>query len=159
MAMNPRIAAAMGLSVAIAAGAEGLRQKAYRDPVGILTVCYGSTANVDPAKTYSLAECRALLDKDMTAALEQVEACVPGLPEHVLAAFGDAAFNVGPKIVCDTEHSTAARMLSAGAIKDACNQLPRWNRAFVGGLAVPLPGLTKRRERERQLCLTGRLPV
>ena len=37
------IGLAVAAATAIAIPAEGLRQYAYRDPVGILTTCYGST--------------------------------------------------------------------------------------------------------------------
>ena len=150
--MSRRYAVA-ALAVAIAIPAEGLRQWAYRDPPGILTVCYGSTTDVQAGRRYSLEECRARLDADMGAAVDAVERCVPGLPVNVHAAFADAVYNIGPRIVCDTRSSTAARLLRAGRIAEACEQLPRWNRATVAGVSVVLPGLTKRRAAERDLCL------
>ena len=151
-----RAAAAAALATAIAVPAEGLRQFAYYDPPGILTVCYGHTgADVVAKRKYSLDECGALLTADMRKAVAQVEACRPGLPVPVLAAFADAAFNLGPGIACSTTTSTAARMLYAGDLVGACNQLPRWDKARVMGVMVALPGLTKRRAGERDLCLTG----
>jgi GH24 family phage-related lysozyme (muramidase) len=150
-----RLTAAAALATAIAIPAEGLRQFAYYDPPGILTVCYGSTRDVQAGKKYSLTECRARLDKDMTEAIETVERCVPGLPEPVLAAFGDAVYNLGPKVACDTYNSTAARLLKTGNLAAACDQLPRWNKARIAGKAVELPGLTKRRAVERDLCRAG----
>jgi GH24 family phage-related lysozyme (muramidase) len=154
-AATVRMFKALALAVAIAAPAEGLRRAAYHDPVGIVTICYGSTEQVAPGQTASLRDCHARLSADMLTAIEQVEECVPGLPEHMLAAWGDAAFNLGPRIVCDTKTSTAARLLRAGKLIEACEELPRWNKARVAGQLVPLPGLTARRERERQLCLSG----
>ena len=150
--MSRRYAVA-ALAVAIAIPAEGLRQWAYRDPPGILTVCYGSTTDVQAGRRYSLEECRARLDADMGAAVDAVERCAPGLPVNVHAAFADAVYNIGPRIACDTRTSTAARLLRAGRIAEACEQLPRWNRATVAGVSVVLPGLTKRRAAERDLCL------
>ena len=128
----------------------------YYDPPGILTVCRGHTGpDVIRGKKYSLAECDQFMTDDMRRAVAQVDSCVPGLPVEVLAAFSDAAFNLGPKIACDTTKSTAARLLRAGNLLGACNQLPRWNKASVGGFMVELPGLTKRRAAEQELCLTG----
>ena len=151
-----RAAAAAALATAIAVPAEGLRQFAYYDPPGILTVCYGHTGtDVVAKRKYSLDECGALLTTDMQKAVAQVEACRPGLPVPVLAAFADAAFNLGPGIACSNANSTAARMLYVGDLVGACNQLPRWDRARVMGVLVPLPGLTKRRAAERDLCLSG----
>ena len=150
-----RLAAAAALATAIAIPAEGLRQYAYYDPPGILTVCYGSTVDVEKGRKYSLAECRARLDADMATAVRTVEACQPGLPENVLAAFADAVYNMGPTIACDPQRSTAARHLARDEYREACEQLPRWNKARVAGVAVELPGLTKRRQKEMDLCLSG----
>lgn len=153
---SKRVAAAAAIATAIAVPAEGLRQLAYYDPPGILTVCYGHTGpDVIKSREYALDECKALLTKDMLYAINAVEDCVPGLPVPVLAAFGDAALNLGPKIACNKTSSTAARMLAVGNLEGACNQLPRWDKARVMGVSVALPGLTKRRAREQALCLTG----
>lgn len=147
------------MAVALAAPAEGLRQWAYRDPVGILTVCYGSTNNVQAGRFYPLEECNGLLSKEMREAIDTVDRCVPNLPQHQLAAWGDAVFNLGPKIVCDTKNSTAARLLKRGLLDEACNELPKWDKARIAGELVSLPGLTKRRAKEQHLCLTGELPA
>lgn len=146
--------AAAAIATAIAVPAEGLRRVAYYDPPGILTVCRGHTgADVQKNRVYSLAECDQFLTDDMLDAIRTVDRCVPGLPDHVLAAFSDAAYNIGPKIACDTQRSTAARLLKAGRIKEACKELPKWNKANVGGSMVSLPGLTKRRQAEMAVCL------
>jgi GH24 family phage-related lysozyme (muramidase) len=150
-----RRAIAATVAIAIAAPAEGLRQWAYYDPPGILTVCAGHTGpDVVKGRKYSLDECRAFLNADMLKAVDAVERCQPGLPQNVLAAFSDAVFNLGPRIVCDPKNSTAARLLTQGRIPEACDQLPRWNRATVAGQSVELPGLTNRRLKERELCLS-----
>lgn len=154
--MVDKRALAMALATAIAIPAEGLRQYAYYDPPGILTVCYGHTgADVVKGKKYSLSECDKYMTDDMRHAIAIVDRCVPGLPVPVLAAFGDGVFNIGQKIACDTKNSTAARYLKAGDFEAACNQLPRWNKAKVMGFMVELPGLTKRRAAEKALCLSG----
>lgn len=155
MDKKKRIAAAVGVATAMAIPMEGLRQYAYYDPPGILTVCYGSTTNVVKGKKYSLDECKQRLSVDMLMAIEEVERCAPNLPVNTLAAFGDAVYNIGPKIVCDKTKSTAARLLAAKQVEKACKELPKWNKANVGGVMVALPGLTKRRNAEMELCLQG----
>ena len=152
---HSRLKAASAIAIAIAMPAEGLRQYAYKDPVGILTVCYGHTGDVATGKQYSLEDCRSLLDDDMREAIDIVDKCQPGLPDNVLAAFGDAVFNAGPKIACDKTRSTAARLLADRHYDAACQQLPRWNKARVAGVLIELPGLTKRREKEKQICMGG----
>lgn len=147
-----RVATAAAAAAAIAVPAEGLRQVAYYDPPGILSVCFGSTTDVVPGKVYTLQECRDRLDADMAHAVQIVEACRPGLPEPVLAAFADAAYNIGPTVACNLTQSTAARLLAAGDIQGACAQLIRWDKARIAGVMVALPGLTRRRAAERKLC-------
>lgn len=140
--------------IALAAPCEGLRRVAYYDPPGILTVCRGHTGkDVVKGKVYSDVECDGLMTADMTHAVDRVDACQPGLPPKVLTAFADAAYNIGPKVACDTGASTAARLLSMHDYDKACDQLPRWDKASVGGFMVSLPGLTKRRALERSICL------
>lgn len=145
----------LALATALAIPAEGIRQFAYKDPVGIPTICFGSTVGVKMGDFRTIPECQALLTKEMSHVIETVDSCRPGLPSEVLAAFSDAAYNVGPKIACDGLRSTAARMLLSGDLRGACGQLPRWNRATVAGVSVKLPGLTKRRLMERDLCMRG----
>ena len=151
-----RKALALALVTALATPLEGMRRVWYYDPPGIPTVCLGHTGpDVDKTKVYSIEECKALLTKDMTHALNEVERCAPGMPAQTLAAFTDAAYNLGPAIVCDRTKSTAARLLAAKDYRAACEQLPRWNRANLAGVSTELPGLTKRRAMERELCLQG----
>ena len=147
-----RLAAATAIATALAVPAEGLRQYAYYDPPGILTVCYGHTGpDIIKGRKYALAECKGLLSKDMQNAVEQVEKCHASLPTNVHAAFADAVYNLGPRVACD---STASRYLAAGDYEAACKELPKWNKARVAGVLVPLPGLTTRREKEMAVCLS-----
>ena len=146
-----RYGAILGAAAALAAGFEGLRQYAYYDPRpgdAILTVCYGSTTQVEKGKKYSLAECKARLDADMAEAVAAVERCHPNLPDNVAIAFSDAVYNIGPKVACK---STASKYLDQGRYADACRELPKWNKAN----GVVLPGLTRRRQAEMEICLEG----
>ena len=149
---KPRKATALAAAIAIAMPCEGLRQVAYHDPVGIPTICFGSTKGVKMGDTATVEQCKSMLSAEMLEAIDQVERCAPGLRPNVLAAFADAVYNLGPTIVCDTRNSTAARLLKAGEIMQACAQLPRWDKARIAGVLVSLPGLTKRRALELELC-------
>jgi GH24 family phage-related lysozyme (muramidase) len=150
-----RKAIALTLATAIAVPMEGLRQWAYKDVTGLPTICFGSTVGVKMGDFRTVPECKSMLTKEMTHVIETVDKCRPGLPPEVLAAFSDAAYNLGEHIACDPKRSTAARLLAAGNLIGACNQLAVWNKARVAGVLVELPGLTKRRETERKLCLQG----
>lgn len=145
----------LAAATAIAVPMEGMRQYAYRDPVGIPTICMGSTKGVKMGDFRTIDECKALLTKEMLDVIQAVDACRPGLPPPVLAAFSDAAYNVGNSIACDSNRSTAARMLNIKNFVGACQQLLRWDKAKVAGMTVALPGLTKRRKLDYELCMTG----
>ncbi|NUO72936.1 MAG: lysozyme [Frateuria sp.] len=154
-----RKAGIVAAACAMALPCEGVRRVVYYDPPGIPTVCMGHTGKGGvKGKVYTDAECQALFTADMGAAVDQVESCQPGLPPKVAIAFADAVFNMGPTIACDTQNSTAARMLTLARVTDgdyspACRQLPRWNKARVAGVLVELGGLTKRRAIEMAVCL------
>ena len=67
-----------------------------------------------------------------------------------LAAFTSFTYNVG---VSNFESSTLRRRLNAGDFQGACDELLRWRYATKAGVKVELPGLVRRREAERELCL------
>jgi lysozyme len=149
-------AAALALATSIAMPAEGLRQWAYRDPVGIPTICFGTTTGVKLGDYRTLEQCKQYLNADMAASVATVERCAkPTLTVNQTAAFADAVYNLGPTLVCSPEKSTLARKLSAGDVPGACRELPRWSRATIAGVSVELPGLVKRRQKEMALCLDG----
>lgn len=151
-----KTAAAAAALALFAAPFEGRKLTPYYDPPGILTVCYGHTgADVVKGRRYTDAECMALLEKDAAEAVRIVDRCQPGLPFKVLVSFADSVFNSGPKIACDQVNSTAARMLAAGNLEQACRQHLRWNKARVAGVLTELPGLTKRTKAREALCLEG----
>jgi GH24 family phage-related lysozyme (muramidase) len=150
-----KIAAGAAALAVFASGFEGIRYVAYNDPPGILTVCAGHTGpDVKPNIRYTKEQCDKFLEEDASDALDTVDRCAPGLPPNTRLAFGDAVFNLGETIVCNEQRSTAARLLAAGDVVAACKELPKWNKARVAGVLVPLPGLTRRRNEEMQLCLS-----
>ena len=156
MAMSPnqKRGTALALAVAIAIPAEGLRNIAYRDPVGIPTICFGTTTGVKLGDYKTTAECKVLITQDMQSAVDAVERCgPPSMSVNQMAAFADLVYNVGPTPVCSPT-STLSRKLKAGDLIGACHELIKWDKARVAGVLIALPGLTKRRAVERDLCLS-----
>ena len=141
---------AAALAVSVVGGAEGLRQSAYPDPASHgkpWTICYGHTGHVTPGEHESIAECKALLLKDLDKEADGIERCVTApMPDTRYVAVLSLAHNIGVYGVC---HSSIARLLNEGKTKDACDIFPEYNKAY----GVVWPGLTRRRERERSLCL------
>jgi lysozyme len=129
------------------------RLVAYPDIVGVWTICHGETQGVRKGMTDSKEGCALRLDtrlaKDFAPA---VLACTPRLRgrSYQLAAAISLAYNIGTPSYC---RSTVDRRFDAGAERAACDAFLMWNKA--GG--KPVNGLTRRREAERRLCLTGAL--
>ena len=128
---------------------EGLRQVAYMDPVGIPTVCFGETRGVELGQGYTKEQCKEMLGNRVLEFGAAVDRCTPvPMPPERKAALVSFAYNVGVSSYCS---STLARLLNSGDPIGACNQLSRWTKAK----GFELPGLVKRRELERQMCLKG----
>ncbi|HUD52794.1 lysozyme [Parvibaculum sp.] len=142
-------AGAVALAVATVGYFEGTKPTPYLDPIGIPTVCTGHTGNVEMGRTYSKAECDALLAGDLGKAFADVARCTRvRLGEPTRAALASFAFNVGGGAYC---RSTLARRINAGEGAPACDELLRF--VYAGG--KKLPGLVKRRAAERELCIEG----
>lgn len=141
--------AAAAVAIALVGGFEGLRLNAYRDVVGVATVCYGETRGVKMGDRHSKAECDAMLLKGLQEFEQGVLACtrVP-MPEKRQIAMVSFAYNVGVGAYCK---SSVNRLLNAGQTRAACDYLLKWNKA--GGIVFP--GLTRRRQAERAMCLEG----
>ena len=77
----------------------------------------------------------------------------PAVP--VLAAFGDTVYNIGPRIACDTAPAQPRAACSNRRPGGCLPAVARWNKRHGGGRSVELPGLTKRRAKEMDLCLEG----
>lgn len=139
---------AAGALVATVGAWEGKSNVPYRDVVGVLTVCYGETQQ--PMRTYSDAECKAMLEDRLADYAGPVLKRNPELRGHdsQVVAASSLAYNIG---VANYNRSSVARLFSAGRWREACDAFLKWNRA--GGRVVR--GLTNRREAERRICLRG----
>lgn len=127
---------------------EGREHRAYRDVVGIWTICDGDTKDVRPGQVASDAECDARLERQLIAHAKPVLKCVPGLKDrpNALAASASLAYNIGTTAFC---RSTAARHFNAGHWRSGCNAFLSWR--FAGGREIR--GLYNRRIAEREICL------
>ncbi len=140
------------LAVSVVSGFEGVSLKAYVPVKGdVPTVCFGHTRGVKMGDTYTLAQCKAMLgddlikyETDMRAALRAPDS----IPDKPYVAFLSLSYNIGPSAF---KSSTVARKINSGDLRGACNAILMWDK-FKGRA---LPGLTKRRQEERKLCLEG----
>lgn len=144
--------AVAALAVTLVGGFEGLRLVAYPDPATRghpWTICYGSTEGVMPGDRKSLEECKALFIKELDRFANGVERCITRpMSDKTEVAFLSLAYNIGWGGFCK---SSVARFYNAGDGQAACDAMLRFNRAA----GVVFPGLTKRRVKERRLCMEG----
>jgi lysozyme len=124
------------------------RLVAYRDIVGIPTICDGETADVKMGMVETVEGCRLRNEAALIRHAEPVLACTPSLRGHPyqLSAAISLAYNVGTGAYCG---STVDRRFDAGQWRAACDAFLMWNKA--GGKVVL--GLDRRRRAERDLCL------
>lgn len=140
-------AGAVAIAGTMLTALEGVRYTPYYDVAGVLTVCYGHTgADIIKNKTFSPAECKAMLDKDLQPFARSVERSVK-VPtnEYQKAALISFSYNVG---VTAFERSSLLRQLNAGNYQAACDGLRQWT--YAGG--KQWKGLMNRREVEREVC-------
>ncbi|ATW58374.1 lysozyme [Pseudomonas phage ventosus] len=146
--------AALGLSGALVlAGTtlvapwEGKENVAYKDVVGVWTQCYGDTHDVNRTRAKTDDECSASLAKQLVKHNEEMKryVLVP-MTDYQEAAFTSLVYNIG---VGNWKNSTALKLLNRGLYKEACEQLPRWNKAN----GKVYRGLTNRRLSEMEVCL------
>lgn len=143
-------AAWLAICLTCTAGAEGVRQIAYQDvsPMRNWTICFGETKGVKPGDHKTRAECDAMLEGRLMEFGAKVDRCTKvELPAPRKAAVTDFAYNEGEGMYC----KYIAPQINAGKTREACDHLLHFNTA--GGIVFP--GLTKRRQVERELCLEG----
>lgn len=141
-------AAALALAAPIIYKYEGTVPTGYSDPIGKATACTGHTGpDVIVGKYYTREQCEKWFIGDAYAANETINRLVKiPIADNVRAAMISFIFNLGSG---NFSISTMLKLLNQGKIVEACNELPKWNKA--GGKV--LPGLVARRAAEQKICL------
>ncbi|HHG8628213.1 TPA: lysozyme [Raoultella ornithinolytica] len=129
------------------AGLEGREYVAYRDIVGIVTVCDGHTgSDIVWGKQYTDKECDALTRRDIQRIAARVDPHIKvPTTETQRAAIYSFAYNVGATA---TINSTLLKKLNSRDYSGACAELKRW--VYAGG--KKWKGLINRRDVEYQVC-------
>lgn len=149
------IGAASAALISAATLWEGTRYYAYRDIVGVPTVCMGYTGSgIIFGREYTHAECTAYLKKELYIHSTGILNCITKpLKENEYNAFTLFAYNVGVAGACG---SRAIRLFNEGRTAEACRALaytpsgsPSWS--YAGGKFVQ--GLHNRRIYEMKMCL------
>lgn len=145
------IAVVVSLALPMVWDHEGLRTRAYRDPVGIPTICFGETLGVKMGDDRTVAECEDMLGERLVGFVEDMRACTArALPPKTEAAFLSFSYNLGTGVYC---RNIAGQRINRGRLWEACAALSLYTRA--GNPLRELPGLVRRRAEERALCEEG----
>lgn len=141
---------------------EGLHLRANLDPVAIREICWGHTKGVTINMVVPESTCIVYLGDDTKAAETEVDHDTDTtMTDKTKAAFISFVYNMGG---VRFRASTMLKRLRAGDIIGACSALATadidangvchgYGCGWAGG--VRLPGLTRRRESEKALCLAG----
>lgn len=154
-AITGATSAVIVLTLSLVIPHESKRNKAYLDPVGVVTACYGHTATAKLGQTYTDDECFELLAKDLNPVFAAIKRYVKvPLSNEIEAALASFIFNVGTR---NFRNSTLLKELNKGNYEAACAQLSQWFKATERstGKKVILKGLIKRRSDERAMCEAG----
>jgi lysozyme len=141
---------AIGIATVMVSGKTGLEGReyiAYRDIVGVVTVCDGHTgSDIVWGKRYTDKECDALTRRDIQHIAAQVDPHIKvPTTETQRAAIYSFAYNVGATA---TINSTLLKKLNSRDYGGACAELKRW--VYAGG--QKWKGLINRRDVEYLVC-------
>ncbi|MCG5246868.1 lysozyme [Methylorubrum sp. B1-46] len=153
------VPAAAAACTGLVGGFEALRTTAYRDIVGVPTICWGETQGVRMGMTKTVAERNSIFARRLDEFASHVERCVPSavsMPVERYAAHVSLAYNIGWAGYCA---SSVARLQNSGDVRGACDAFRSFNKVGKGKppnrVLVVSNGLTRRRAEERALCLKG----
>lgn len=148
MKKNAGLAAA---AIALVGAWEGLRTVAYKDIVGVPTVCFGETRGVKMGDRYTVDDCKVMLGDGLIEFEAGMRKCLRApdqIPDGPYVAFLSLSYNIGTGAFC---RSSVRRYANDGHYVDACDAILMWNKA--GGKVIK--GLMNRRLHERRICLAG----
>lgn len=125
--------------------------KAYKDPVGVLTIGWGHTNHHTPTfnvnTIWSQEQCDKVLEKDLEIFERHVKRLSRvKLKQHEFDALVSWAYNTG-----GPASASVWKMLNSGNKESVPARLALYNKGEVNGVKVVLPGLARRRKAEGEL--------
>jgi lysozyme len=126
---------------------EGYRGNAYQDSVGVPTIGFGETAGVKMGDKTTPERALVQLLASTEKHADAIRACITvPLYQHEFDAYVSLSYQIGAGAFC---RSTLIKKLNKGDYTGACNELDKW--VYAGG--KKLPGIVKRRQKEKEMCL------
>lgn len=150
---------------------EGKENHAYKDMVGVTTICYGETKGVKMGDYRTDEQCDKSLITELTtynkAMMKHVKV---GLKPYEEIAYTSFVWNVGET---GFKNSTLLKKLNLGDSLGACKEILNWNKATFsvkgaqtqirngekctakldGNMSCTVKGLTNRRTQEYKTCI------
>ena len=126
---------------------EGMSNQAYKDIVGVATICFGETKGVKMGDYRTTEQCEKGLAKELSEYNKSMRKHVTvNLLPYEEVAYTSFVWNLGET---NFKNSTLLKKLNAGDRAGACAELLRWNKA--DGRVVK--GLDNRRKFEYEVCM------
>lgn len=149
---------------------EGKENKAYKDIVGIPSICFGETLGVKMGDYRTDEQCEQSLAKELSAYNKAMKKHVKvPLQPYEEVAYTSFVWNLGET---NFKNSTMLKKLNAGDHEGACKAILDWNKATFsyagaqsqikagerctlvdGKYSCTVKGLTNRRYGESEVCL------
>ncbi len=127
-----------------------LRTIAYRDPIGIPTICAGETRGVTIGDSYTVVQYKEMLGDRLVEFEMGRPACrkaPDAIPAGACVASLSITYNIGNSLLQVPPCSQAQR----GDIVEASNDFPKWHTAA----GIRLSGLTKRARKSAPFAPNG----
>lgn len=150
---------------------EGKENQAYRDMVGIPTICYGFTHGVKMGDYYTDDQCDKQLVEELSKFNDTVNNAIKTeMKPYEEIAYTSLAWNIGQGAF---SNSTLVKKHNSGDRVGACREILKWNRATFspksaqtqikngehcslkkdGNFSCTVKGLTNRRMHEYRVCI------
>lgn len=157
------MAAALLLAVPFIIDKEGESLVAYRDVVGVWTICHGETNGVREGDQATREQCRLLTQSRVGQFMQKVDnLIVPEVKPETLAAHTSFAYNIG---LGGYSTSQALKLTNSGYVNQGCHAMMNWNGLTIKGVRYDCNrpenqkkingcrGLVNRRVDEVKLCM------
>lgn len=148
------VTSAVALSGAfLVAPSEGLILGTYKDPVGIISSCFGHVdSKLKMGQKFTEEQCIKTLGDDLVKHDKQLSYVVkvPYTSDYQHAALLSFTYNLG---IGNVKSSTLLRKFNAYDYDGACYELTKWSYATKNGIKVWLKGLFIRRTNEFNWCM------
>lgn len=126
---------------------EGIHLKAYKCPAGVWTIGVGHTNGVTEGMTITQAKAMEFFENDIRKYEDYVTATGIALNQNQFDALVSFSFNCGV--------GNLRKLVNGRDYQQIAEAIMKYNKARVKGVMTVLPGLTRRRQWEHDLFLSG----